>query len=325
MNLTFDQAIEILEITNMSDVKAEDIPRIKKRAERRWHPDTITHKNDEKLIELFTANFQLIEASCKLVEKFLAGELKAGQAFTPDSEINDDEPADVIRKNADEMQQKIKSWFTEVKEAKYMWHEEEIVLSDGFNLGELLDEDFNEDLASMSTLSLIYGGLFNLVISVFIVLFFPVLETLVTIGLFTHIIFCLLGILPLSRFWLPEIISSIMVSFINYGLYFYRKSVNMADDLMENEKGGCVFSILVMITVLLAKAVRFLVIWPVYMTIKIFVGNRVVGVVKQKVNYYANLAEWYIQDLINKKPSEMSEEELFHLSYFYGQLKQMHH
>jgi len=50
------------------------------------------------------------------------------------------------------------------------------------------------------------------------------------------------------------------------------------------------------------------------------VGEKLVGVVKQNVNYYADVAEWYIDELISKNSNEMTSDELFHLSYIYSEL-----
>ena len=43
-------------------------------------------------------------------------------------------------------------------------------------------------------------------------------------------------------------------------------------------------------------------------------------IVKQNVNYYADAAEWYVDDLIKKDPELMTREELFHLSHLYTEL-----
>ena len=59
--LTFDQAIEILEITDISKISVEDIPQIEKKTQKRWHPDRVAHLNDVKETEKYTKNFQNIE------------------------------------------------------------------------------------------------------------------------------------------------------------------------------------------------------------------------------------------------------------------------
>lgn len=45
----------------------------------------------------------------------------------------------------------------------------------------------------------------------------------------------------------------------------------------------------------------YLIMLPLYELAKIFVGDKVVGVVKQNVNYYADAAEWYVEELINRE------------------------
>jgi len=106
-----------------------------------------------------------------------------------------------------------------------------------------------------------------------------------------------------------------MIKFINFGLGIY----NWAEDQAQNsDKAWTV--LLVRLPVLFAKLVKYIILLPLNEIAKAIIGDKVVGVVKQNVNYYAEGAEWYIDELINKNPSEMTSEELFHLSYLYAEL-----
>lgn len=67
-------------------------------------------------------------------------------------------------------------------------------------------------------------------------------------------------------------------------------------------------------------AIKYIILYPLTEIAKTLVKDKVVGVVKENVNYYADVAEWYINDLLNKNPEEMSRDELFHLSYLYSEL-----
>lgn len=142
----------------------------------------------------------------------------------------------------------------------------------------------------------------------------PLIGSLVGIFWFLQGISCLLGILPLSRFWLPEQLQTIMLWFINFGLGVY----NWAE--RESTTAALWVQILVAIPNLFALAIKYIILFPLTEIAKAIVQDKVVGVVKENVNYYADIAEWYISDLLNKNPNEMSRDELFHLSYLYTEL-----
>lgn len=317
MELTFDKAIELLEITDISKLKVEDIPQLEKKAKKRWHPDKVTHLNDPAITEEYTVNFQQVEAACQMVYSYLQGTYQAGDAFsfTDKKHTVHEEPEEVIRRNAPDIQSTLKNLWTFVKEKKYKWAEKEVVLSDGFKLKDLLHEDFKEDIAMLSIVSLFYGLLFLGLLTLIGSAISPVLGTIIGIILILHVLACFLGFSPLSRFWLPPIVSDIMIKFINFGLGVY----NWAEEQGQTSSKGWVV-LLIRIPVLFAKLVKYIILLPLTELAKVFVGDKIVGVVKQKVNYYADAADWYVDELITKNPNEMTSEELFHLSYLYSEL-----
>ncbi|MBK7967327.1 MAG: hypothetical protein IPK10_19975 [Bacteroidetes bacterium] len=137
---------------------------------------------------------------------------------------------------------------------------------------------------------------------------------LVSFGFYKQ--FHVLGFAPLSRFWIKnQQVQDIMFKFINFGLGIY----NWAEEQGQTSTKAWVV-LLIRLPVIFAKIIKYIIMFPLYELAKIFVGEKVVGVVKQNVNYYADAAEWYVDELINKKPYEMSRDELFHLSYLYTEL-----
>lgn len=317
MELTFDKAIELLEITDISKLKVEDIPQLEKKAKKRWHPDKVTHLNDPAITEEYTVNFQQVEGACQLVFSFLKGTYQAGDAFsfTDKKHTVHEEPEEIIRRNAPDIQTTLKNLWVFVKEKKYKWTEKEVILSDGFKLKDLLHEDFKEDISMLSIVSLFYGLLLLGILTAIGSAISPVLGTIIGIVLILHVLACFLGFAPLSRFWLPPVISNIMIKFINFGLGVY----NWAEEQGQTSSKGWVV-LLIRIPVLFAKLVKYVILFPLTELAKAFVGDKIVGVVKQKVNYYADAADWYVDELITKNPNEMTIEELFHLSYLYTEL-----
>ena len=315
MELTFDQAIELLEITDISQIKTEDIPQLEKTAKKRWHPDKVSHLNDATVTQEYTTKFQQVELACQMVYSYLQGTYHAGQTFSNSNQRVHEEPEEVIRRNAHVMQNTLKDVWAYVKQNKYKWTKEDVLLSDGFKLRDLLHEDFEEDLAMLSVISLFYGVIVLGILTVIGAAINPNLGWFISGIWVIQAISCIFGFAPLSRFWLPQGVSYWMLKFINLGLGIY----NWAE-LQARLSNRFVLRLLIQIPVLFAKLIKYLILFPLNEIAKIVVGNKVVGVVKQSVNYYAEAAEWYVDDLLVKQPNQMNSDELFDLSYLYSEL-----
>ncbi len=314
MDHDFDEAIELLEIADISRVSADDIPQLEKKAKKRWHPDRIAHLKNPEITEEYTVKFQKIETACKIVLSYINGTYHAGEAFSEATETVKKEPEEVIRENAPNIQTALRELWTLIKAHKYKCTTENITLSDGFRLGDLLREDFKEDIAMLSVVSFFYGYILLGILAAICTAISPVLGLFAIIFLALQSISCFFGLLPLSRFWLPDVLQKGMIWFINFGLKIY----NWAED--RSLDAALWVQLLVAIPNLFAHLVKYVFLFPLYEIAKLIVGDKIVGIVKEKVNYFAGAAEWYIDDLISKNPDEMSSEELFHLSHLYSEL-----
>lgn len=210
-NLTFDKAIELLEITDITKVVANDIPKLSKKSKKRWHPDKVAHIKDISLTQEYTINFQQIDYACQLLSDYLNGTYKAGEAFSTDTNYNPEEPEEIIRKNARDIQTTLSVLWETIKITNYRHSLKEVILSDGFKLKDLLHEDFREDLAMLSVVSSFYGMIMLGILTGICNLINPSLGGIVGVIWFLQAISCLLGVLPLSRFWLPQSIQPIMI------------------------------------------------------------------------------------------------------------------
>lgn len=312
--ITFDEAIEILEITDISKITVDTLPKVIRKAKKRWHPDKVSHQKDQSIIDEYTTKFQQIELASEMVASYLEGTYKAGEIFESSNENhNTEEPEDIIRENASDIQSSIKSVWDLIKDKKYKWSIKEVELSDGFVLKELLTEDFKEDISSLSIISLIYGALGLAILMIVGSMISPIITSIIGIVSFVHMLSCVVSFLPLVRFWLPEQVIEFFLKFVNYGLKIYYSVFRMT------ENGNVFLHLLVVLPELFAKAVKYIILFPLYEIAKLIVKDKVVGVVKDKVNYYAGVAEWYVDELINKKPNNMTAEELYHLSYMYSE------
>jgi len=314
--IDLDRAIEILEITDIEDVSEDSLSKIVRKAKRRWHPDKVAKLEDNAITEKYTKNFQLIEEAADLVMVYIDGGNFTSGTNDEYVRTEPENPADVIRRNANEIQEGINKIWATVKEKKHKFTEKEEVLSDGFSLKDLLIDDFNEDIAGLSIISLFFGFLSIIPISIIAGLISPFLSVIVSLFWVAHVIFCFLGTIPLSRFWLPESIQNIMLWFVNFGLISYNSITQRAGDKKINLWAWLAFKT----PEFLAFFMRYTILFPLYELAKAYVGDKTVGVVKQKSQYYAGASEWYIDELISRDPNEMSDDELFDLSYLYTEL-----
>jgi len=311
-DITFDEAIDLLEITDISKVKLEDIPKLKRNANSRWHPDKIEHLNDPSLTKEYTEKFQQIEFACKLIADFLSGEYHAGEQFSKNQQYNYESEENIDRNNAEYYQQTIKNLWPSIKQTKYKWSVEEYVISDGRKVKELLDLDFKEDVAVLSIISFFYGIILFGLTAAIAGIFSPVAGTIVGIVFLVQATACILGFLPLSRFWLPSIVSDAMVLFVNFGLGIYNRAHRGAE-----RANNVWLGLLVQIPLLFAKLIKYIILFPLYEITKAIIGDKIIGLVKKNESYYADIAGWYIEELLDKLVNNMTDEEISRLSYLY--------
>ena len=118
--LTFDKAIELLEISNISRISINEILELKRRARKRWHPDKVAHLKDPEITKEYTLKFQQIEDACQLVSAYINGTYQAGEAFSSTNRHHSiyEEPEEVIRKNANNIQNTLKALWGFIRERK---------------------------------------------------------------------------------------------------------------------------------------------------------------------------------------------------------------
>ena len=219
--ITFDKAIEILEITDIDDLTQKSLKSYVKGARKRWHPDTIIHKDDPEVAEKFTQNFQLIEPAAALLLAYLKGEYHIGDKFKQEQQTKSKESFEVIRENASEIQTKLKNLWDTIKEKKHKHTVEEVVLSDGFVLKDLLTADFKDDIAILAIVSFFsYNNTFG-ILTLIIAFINPSIGLIGGLFWLIYALFCFLAFVPLSRFWMSEKLIPVMYWFIDFGIGIY--------------------------------------------------------------------------------------------------------
>ncbi len=316
MDIAFDRAIELLEITDIGSLTSADIDAICKKARHRWHPDRIAHLGDSAATAQYTANFQSVEISGQLIRAYLDGDLHAGERFTAAPSTDDREPTEVIRENAPEMQHALRSVWTSVRACGFKLSSEKLQLSDGFLLRELLQQDLDDDISFLSIVSLAFGLAAFSIATAIAGAINPVAGGIAVLFTTVFVLACVVAAMPLSRFWMPETMTTIVLGFVNIGLKIFRTA---APDPQGDTQPG-VRGFITGLPVLVAKLVKWLLIWPLSKLAKLLVGDKAVGVVWKTQNYYAGAADWYIDELLSKSQVDLDNDELFHLSHLYSEL-----
>lgn len=312
MNLR--EAMDILELTSVDTLTPEALLHAAKKAKKRWHPDAIAWRKDANETERYTRNFQQIESARGVVEAYLDGSYETGDRAKSGATHASREPADVIRENAAEMKRKISAVWAEVKLRKYRMTVERVVVSAGHKVSDLLQTDFDDDIAILSVISLFYGGLVFGLIAGAVGSGNRFLGVCAESVFVAQILACVLGMLPLSRYWLNERVQEAMLWFVNFGLrIFYWTERRVRTDPWWAQ-------LIVALPVLTALILKNLLLRPMVFVAKIVAKDRMVGVVVKDVSYYAGLADWYVEQLLTKSVDKMTEEELFHLSHFYSEM-----
>jgi hypothetical protein len=320
--LTLQESLRLLEITNLDGIKESDLARIRRKAQKRWHPDAIAYaKPPARVVKRYEQNFVLIDVAIAVVRAYLKGDLHSNVEFSKNFRTTRTiPPEEKIRQNAYVMQATLRSNWSRIKKIGYKLHEETEVLSEGFCIKDLLEQDLKDNVPVKCIISLFNGSIVFLVLSTVLGLLTDdnVYALSVVYGIWgIQALSCVVGFLPLSGFWLPPKVGGFITFFINVGIFFQSILIK------SMERCSCLLVIAVptIITSLFAHLTKWIVLYPIYGLVGLIVGEHRIGKTQRRIRYYAGLADWYIEELINGNPSEFSTKQLFDLSHLYSELK----
>ncbi len=309
--LELSAAVEILEIQDLNALTESDLKKVKRRAQRRWHPDRIAHSNpSEEQIKKFERNFVLIDDALEVVRAYLSGEAAPApkkQAETEDFET----PEDIARDNVFENQKIFAQYWDRARGSSFEVQYEDAVLAEGLTLGEMLDEDLADDVPMTALMSLWVGlvvyfvfGLGLMLVGLVSQQLAGILLVVLTLAWMTHALASFVVLVPMARFWLPEVVLEkvgYMIDLSMRTLYHYE----------HHDWAIWVFGIPSM----LVMATKWVIIWPIYKLVGLLGGDRKFGRVVVNTKYHAGLSEAYCEHLATSDPHGMSLEEMCDLAY----------
>jgi hypothetical protein len=320
--LTLQESLKLLEIINLDRIKEEDLIHIRRKAQKRWHPDTIAYtKPPPETVKRYERNFALIDVAVAIVGAYLKGNLHpTTQSPKNYKTTHSVPPEEIIRQNASTMQETLRSHWNKIKKIRYKFYEETVILSEGFRLKDLLKQDLRDNVPVICIVSLLSGAIFFLIIMTLLA-FLTDESPFVMSSVYgiwgIQALSCVVGFLPLSRFWLPIKVSNFIAFFINLGIFFQLGVAKLTP------RCGCLLMIAIpmLITIYLAYIVKWVVLLPLYGLSGFILGDHRIGKIEKKKRYYAGLADWYIEELINGNPGKFTAQQLFDLSHLYSELK----
>lgn len=351
--LSLPRALNILEIFNPQELAEEELGGIRKRAIRRWHPDKIAHTNPtEEKVQEYETNFRLIEPAIEIIRRFLKGEIHSSDKFSEsfmDEPVQDDPLAD-IPMGKGELQSYLREVINKARRSGHKVKIEKETVHEGFYIRDLLQMDIDDKALVISSVALFSGLTW---IQLFIG--FPALllnapssgvqssglplflsNTLLTIGTIAsaiHVLSCLAMMLPLSRFWLPDILRPVVGFFVDWvGIRPYNFFLHVMASLDLNL--GCIITQLLALGLLMlglyfrfvqfmATIVNWIIVIPLYKLAQYLVGDRRTHPLQEKVRYFAGVAEWFAEQLLTTPSEELHYDELRVMSHLYAEYQEI--
>ncbi len=331
--MTFQDAVEILGITDLENLNEENLDRLRKKARKRWHPDRVSYMNSEETINRYKLKFQSIDDAIDCISAYLSGEIHQHDSHSRSYDASpQEEPEEIQRRNAPNMQNVLRQVWETIKKQGYKRTNEKIMVYEGCSLKDALNSDI-EDKIPEFCMTAFFSGIFLILISfifTFIVGAFFVsgaspqfkdflsrtADIIFVIIFYLHIFSCFIVALPISRFWLPSSIFSFVSIFVNISHNFF---VICAPYI----RIGSPLGIFIIILTVLINVFTFLILRPIYFIIGEIIGEYTVGKLYRKGVFYAGLADWYIEELLNTDVSKMDSTALRHLGELYGEMKEM--
>ena len=325
--ITLDEAVAILEITNLDAVAEDQLQKIRRKAMARWHPDKILHTNPSaETLERYQRNFRLVDQAIVLVRAYLQGDIH-GDAYADSYEEERarsyEAPQDIIRRNAARMQEELRKVWERVQQTGYKMREEVVTVARGLRFADMLRADLADRLPLVCMISFVFFFFTAIAAMIAGMIIFAIakidpsaLATVVGLAIIAQLLACFLIFLPMSRFWLPEPIANAALFAVNIGL-------GIRDFIVErewHEKHSWIGIPLGLLS-FIALGLFWVIIAPIYLLAAALLGDRGFKDTKAATRFYAGLAEWYIEQLMTEDPASMSDEELFDLSHVWGELK----
>lgn len=337
-NVNIEVMMDILDIEDLDVIQEQDIKRLRIKAKRRWHSDTIHHQNpDAAQVSEFNHKFNLVDDCIELLTAYLNGEVHMG-AFT-NAETGEIEVTEELKSKVKDMAADLRTKWAFIKKNSIDLVKESVLIRAARPLKEVWkewDEQSSDEAPLLLSRGIIWGAIRMWVwISVVMIAgeeLTPYIkgheqENLISLVFLGAVL--LSGIVVL---WKPikQILLSIIINIPCWNYIFpqfvtkaYEKSMrNIFTDRKgePRERVSRPFGIFYLATAIINIPFSFISKGIVSIP---FIGSRMIGERRATKKYYSGYADWYIKELLEKDIDQMNSDDLQAVLHLYTNYKDL--
>ena len=299
--------------------------KLEKEARIKWHPDHAPKGKDQEYTELTQDINEAVELLKTEIGNKTRGigeklEKEREEKFTKEQR----QQADVLRRSVKRMQEKIQESWSKIKNKIDQLERRDEVIAQGQKWADIIDDEIQhatltKAVGAIATYTIIYVPIalfcgFFLGNSGIGYLFTELISLIMLVSLTS----CFLGILPLSRYWLPQPIEILMGFFITVGLAIARflggKGIfRPTTGTSAKDNTRAFIGVFISAPIFISKVFEMIVLRPIYFLIKKMLGDRGEADFVRSKFYYAGFDITYIDYLLSKPPEEFDTEEILNI------------
>lgn len=314
--LTLQEAIEILEITDLDSLTENDLAKIKKKASKKWHPDRVAAMNpDEEVVNAYKANFQKIAPAIEIIRAYINGEDYTDMSANAD--INRESGVDIIMKEYPNIKEFFARHWAAIKAADYKKTVEKVLLFEGFSVPEILKRDLEYEVPEVAIVTMLSGTILPSIIGLFFV-GIPPIAMLIYLFVVVQVLCSIITLLPTGRFWLPQFVQNIIVQVLEIGLYMHN-AVGFLSDLLPWRFRWIIHLFLKSIQ-FFGRIAQKLIVAPIYYIVGSIFQDKRIGKVEKSLIFYGGFTADYIDELLAMPVETLSEEQIYHVGSMYNAL-----
>lgn len=314
--ITLKEALEILEITDLDNLIENDLPKIKKRASKKWHPDKIAAMSpDEEVVNAYKTNFQKIAPALAIIKAYINGEDYTD--ISANANINRESSVDIIKKEYPNIKEFFNAHWAAIQQNGYKKTVEKVLLFEGFSVPEILKKDLEFNIPEIAIVTALSGTLLPSIIGMFFIGIPPIA---IAIYLFVALqtLCSVIAIFPTGRFWLPRFLQNIVMHVLDIGVTMH-DTVGIAADFLPYRFRWPVHLFLKFIQ-FVGRALQKLIVAPIYSIVGSIFNDKRIGKVERELIFYAGFTSDYIEELLNLPVDRLDEEQVYHVGAIYNSL-----
>lgn len=350
--IDLQDALFILDIQSINSVKEEDLTSIRRKAQKRWHPDTIAAKNPSKEeIDRYTRNFRNVEAALSLVRAYVRGEYRAGETAsgtqssrsrTRSRQREDQQQRERQQRERQQREQQQKQQSRQKRHKQERTKEEPRVSVADMQAGignawqKVVSTHYKE---SVTTTVHKEGNTVRNLIREDLRRHFAVkpLKNFIVGYIAIIVIHTLISFLTSRQF---QIDLTPMRVLIPYGCIFILAILPISRYWLPKPVKNTVWGIervlffintawknglsrlLWFLASIIAWPVYILILYPLYFAVELLLGSQTIGRVEEKSYSYAGFTQDYIQFLVATPEQNLNDRQIFDLKRAYQEFKQ---